>query len=86
MSLNSLDQDQDGKFETDSIKNQFMELVLAKHSNVAFVQMIKRDTGIVFLKPDRRVKSYCLLFGLEGFELLEIDPTPLLDLYCSAKK
>ena len=74
----------DGKYETDTIKNQFMELVFEEHKNVACVQMIKRDTGIVFLKPDMRVKSYCLSFGIDGFELLEIIPPP--DSSCSPKK
>ena len=63
----------DGKFLTDKIKNQFIELVFKKHPNPAFIYMVKRDTGLVFLEPDVYTKSYCLAFGITGFELLEIN-------------
>lgn len=64
---------------TDSIKRKFIELVFEKHPNAAFIFMVKRDVGMVYSDPDVYTKSYCLVFGPEEFELMEIDrPTSLL--------
>jgi hypothetical protein len=68
----------DGKFLTDEIKNQFIELVFKKHPNATFIYMVKRDVGMVFSEPDVYTKSYCLTCGSKGFELMEIDPPSLL--------